>query len=137
MYQIDDTDILWIHKKGGSARGSRFACLSDKSFFDTSADAEKGIDYLKTCHLSKEFIDNLIIVKVSDLESLSKKTWDLLLSDIEENNESIEFNDNLDKERNEAEELKRKELVGKLLKGSFEEIEDNGEGIYTVTINTN
>lgn len=134
VYQIDDEDVFWIHKKGGLARGSRFACISEKSFFDTEYAASKGIDYLRTCHFSTA---SLVIIKVKLLEQLFKKSYEWLLSDIESHNDSVDFNEEFEEARKEEYEKEEIELHHKLRVGKFDDVESKGDGIYVVTININ
>ena len=132
VYQIDDEDVFWSHKKGGMARGSRFACISEKSFFDTEYNAQKGIDYLKTCHFSTA---SLVIIKVKLLEQLFKKSYEWLLSDIESNNDSVDFSEEFEEARREEYEKEAAgELLDKLRSGTFESVQHEGDGVYTVVI---
>lgn len=134
VYQIDDEDVFWIHKKGGSARGSRFAVISEKSFFDTDLDAQKGIDYLRSCRFSTEAFT---FIKVKFIEQLFKKSYELLLSDIESHNDSIDFNEEFEQARRDEYEKEASELRNKLRAGIIEDVEPQGDGIYVVTIKIN
>lgn len=85
VYYVDDSRIFSIHITG-SGRGARNAALS-KNTFKTLKKAEKGIQYLDTCH----FLYKFRAIKVSELKLLSEKGYNFLMEDIEDYNRDIFF----------------------------------------------
>jgi len=133
IYAIDDEDVLWIHQKRGGSRGTRFACISEKTFFHTQEHAQKGIDYLKTCHFS--FNDRLSIFPVHELKYLCTNTYDILMEDVNSNNEDVNYETNRDEEAERQEKLRAALLMKKFREGEILDFEsDHEDGVYIVTI---
>lgn len=87
VYSVDDSQVLWIHQKGGASRGSRFACISNDTFFESAEKAQQGLNYLNGCFFT--WTKNIKIVQVKELKNMCIFTYDLLINDVDDNNESV------------------------------------------------
>ena len=85
IYAIDDEDVLWIHRKGGVSH--RFATITQDTFFDSIEKAQAGLEYLRGCFFT--FYPQIKIVALSDLKSKCELTYNMLINDISEYNESV------------------------------------------------
>ena len=132
VYDVDDSRIFSVHITG-CGRGARNAVLSTKTF-KTLNQAEKGIKYLDTCYWNCKFK----AIKVSELESLSKKGWDYLLEDIEYYNFSRKFDKDFEKESRKESLLKynelEKEAIELIKDGNIDRIYCEEEGVYKIVI---
>jgi len=110
VYDVDDSSIFSVSITG-CGRGARNAVLNKKTF-KTLKEAEKGIKYLDTCYWNLKFK----AIKVSELKSLSKKGWDILIKDIEGFNWYADFKRGLEAKREKEEKEKYLELKNKAIK---------------------
>lgn len=137
IYAIDDEDVLWIHQKRGGSRGTRFACISEKTFFNTREQAQKGIDYLKTCHFSFLSINDscVCIIPVHELKYFCTFTYDILMEDVNSNNEDVNYETNRNEEAERQEKLRAALLMQKFREGEILDFEsDHEDDVYIVTI---
>lgn len=133
IYAIDDEDVMWVHKKGGASRGSRIACISNDTFFDTLEAAQQGLQYLRGCFFT--FYNQIKIMTVSQLKENCLLTYEMLMHDVFDYNEEImhETNAQHAAEREAAE--KAAKLMQQFREGEILDYErDADEGVYIVTI---
>ena len=133
IYAIDDEDVMWVHKKGGASRGSRIACISNDTFFDTLEAAQQGLQYLRGCFFT--FYNQIKIVRMSQLKENCQLTYDMVMFDVSDYNDELarEMNEQHAAEREAAE--KAAKLMQQFREGEILDYErDADEGVYIVTI---
>jgi len=109
VYDVDDSSIFSVHITG-CGRGARNAVLSEDTF-KTLENAEKGIEWLDSCHWNHAFK----AIKVSELKEISSIGYKYLVDDINSYNDDIGWNNEREKERIEKSEIEYKERKDKAL----------------------
>ena len=132
VYDVDDSCIFSVSITG-CGRGARNAVLSKKTF-KSLKNAMKGIEYLDTCYWRYKFK----AIMVSELKEISEKGWNILIDDIEEYNRGVDFEKEMEIERNKESEARylalRNKAVEIINSGYISSVEEDDENIITITV---